>query len=110
MNEIVNVSKINAVVIPRDLTPHSATVKVVELMKEIFNGVSPSYILHKCPCDMAIEVDNGYREIFENLRDTYKKKDFVYITEMPFFVILHRDKADDNLWYNMIDKRFVFNR
>jgi len=102
MNKKIDVSQIDALVIPREFTPRCATIAVVDVMKEVFGGASASHILSKKPCDKTITIDDEYRQIFENLRDTYRKKDFVYITEMPFFVILHRREVKEILWFYMI--------
>ena len=102
MNERIDVSKINAVVFPRILLPHSVVNGVVEIATEVFGSASASYILNNNKCERSVTVDNEYRQIFENIKQKYRKKDFVYITEMPFFIVLHRVETADTLWFFMI--------
>ena len=98
----IDASMINAVVIPRIILPVSAVNGVVEMASDVFGSASASYILDNNKCKRSVAVDNEYRQIFENIKRKYRKKDFVYITEMPFFIVMHRIETADTLWFFMI--------
>lgn len=98
----IDANRINALVIPRNLLPPSAVNGVVEIASEVFGSASASYILDNNKCEQSLAVDNEYKQIFEKIRQKYRKKDFVYITEMPFFIVLHRVETADILWFFMI--------
>ena len=102
MSKQIDASELNAVVIPRILLPSTAVNGMVELMNDIFGSASASYILDNNKCERSVTVDNEYRHIFERVKRKYKKKDFVYITEMPFFVVMHRIETAEILWFYMI--------
>lgn len=102
MSKQIDASELNAVVIPRILLPPTAVNGMVELMNDIFGSASASYILDNNKCERSVTVDNEYRHIFERVKRKYKKKDFVYITEMPFFVVMHRIETAEILWFYMI--------
>ena len=98
----INVSEIDAVVIPRSFTPPCTVKAIVEILTEVFGSASSSYILSDYPCEKSIIIDREYKQILENIQKKYKKKNYVYVTEMPFFIILHRVETADTLWYLMI--------
>ena len=98
----IDASMINAVVIPKILLPVSAVNGVVEMASNVFGSASASYILDNNKCERSVLINNEYREIFEKLKQKYKKKNFIYITEMPFFIVLHRVETADTLWFFMI--------
>ena len=102
MSKQIDASELNAVVIPRILLPPTAVNGMVVLMNDIFGSASASYILDNNKCERSVTVDNEYRHIFERVKRKYKKKDFVYITEMPFFVVMHRIETAEILWFYMI--------
>lgn len=102
MSEQINASELNAVVIPRVLLPPSAVNGMVRIVNDIFGSASASYILDNNKCERSATLDNEYRNIFEKVKRKYKKKDFVYITEMPFFVVMHRIETAEILWFYMI--------
>lgn len=102
MSEQINASELNAVVIPRVLLPPSAVNGMVRIVNDIFGSASASYILDNNKCERSTTLDNEYRNIFEKVKRKYKKKDFVYITEMPFFVVMHRIETAEILWFYMI--------
>ena len=103
MNEKIDASELNAVVIPRILLPPSAINGIVKLANDIFGGASASYILDNEECKRSLALDNEYEQIFKRLQRKYKKKNFVYITEMPFFVVMHRTETAEILWFYMIN-------
>jgi len=98
----INVSKINAVVIPRNFTPPCTVKAIVEVLIEVFGSASSSYVLSDDPCEKSVIIDREYKGILKNIQSKYKKKNYVYVTEMPFFIILHRVETADTLWYLMI--------
>lgn len=95
----IDVSKINAVVIPRNSTPPCAVKAVLKVLIDIFGSASSSYVLDKNPCNKVVMVDQENRRIFKNIQKKYKKKNYVYVTEMPFFIVLHRVETLDIMWY-----------
>lgn len=102
MTKKIDVSKIDAVVIPRNLTPPCTVKAVLNVLIEVFERASSSYTLDKSPCEETVLIDQEYKQIFEGIQKEYNRKNFVYVTEMPFFIILHRVEAPDALWYIMI--------
>lgn len=98
----IDASELKAVVIPRFLLPPSAVNGMVEIVNDVFGSASASYVLDNNKCERSDIVDNEYRHIFEKVKRKYKKKNFVYITEMPFFVVMHRIETEEILWFFMI--------
>lgn len=98
----IDASRIDVLVIPRILLPVSAVNGVVEMASDVFGSASASYILDNNKCERSALINNEYRQIFEKIKRKYKKKNFIYITEMPFFIVLHRVEVADTLWFLMI--------
>ena len=102
MTKKIDASEIDAVVIPRSFTPPCAIEAVLNVLIEVFGRASSSYILNENPCEKSVIIDSEYKRIFEDIQKKYKKKNYVYVTEMPFFIILHRVETANALWYLMI--------
>lgn len=99
MSEKVDASEINAVVIPRKFTPPCAVKAIVSVLIDVFGSASSSYILDEKPCEKTVMVDQEYRGIFNKIQKKYRRKNYIYVTEMPFFIVLHRVETSDTLWY-----------
>ncbi len=96
------IEDIDVMVIPRILLPLCAVNGLVEVLNNIFGKAYASYRVDDIECTKIAMIDSEYQNIFKRIKQKSKKKNHIYITEMPFFIVMHRIEVSDNAWYYMI--------
>ena len=91
------------IVIPKNLIPLCTVEPFVEIVKKVFKNVCASVATDDIePCKNSSIVEKCYNGILRDIKEDYKEKGHIYITETALFVIVHRIDVPDILWIRTV--------